>query len=61
MPTTNTSELAKLSPEDRKKVINLAARSVLNKHLRGILDQRKAEAAAATGQTSDSTSNPNQS
>ena len=61
MPTPNTSALAKLTPEEREKVIDLAARITLNKHLRGILDQRKAEEAeAATGQTSTSNDNPKQ-
>ena len=51
MPTSNTSALAKLTPEDRKKVINLVARMTLNKYLRGILDQRKAEEAKAATET----------
>lgn len=56
MPTTKTSALAKLTPEERDKVITLVAKRALHKHMREMLEENRDE--TTTKSDLDSKSNP---
>ncbi|WP_159462752.1 hypothetical protein [Nitrosovibrio sp. Nv4] len=58
MPTSKTPALDKLTPEKRKKVLDLAAKMTVLNHIKKLVDDMRAEAMNSNSSSSDTGKEP---